>query len=131
MGPFLEVIVGKIIEIAFEAGPGAALQAYVVLDGTWSTTTVASLGISCLANGFATTMMAFDYDTNPARRKANPEFYGFTPDRARMRLLVFVELFTLHAAHAVLKTITIAMLFCTNWRWLVAYMTADHCVFIL
>jgi hypothetical protein len=127
---FTEMAIGKFIEIAFEAAPGAALQASIVLSGGWSAAAVVSVGISCVSTGFATTMMAFDYDTNPAKRKANPEFYGFTPDRARMRLLVFVELFTLHAAHAMLKTITIAMLFCTNWRWLVVYMTADHCVFI-
>ena len=128
MGPFLEVIVGKIIEIAFEAGPGAALQAYVVLDGTWSTTTVASVGISCLANGFATSMMAFDMDTKPANRKRDPNFYGFVGGAP---VLVFVELCVLHSSHAMLKSLTIALLARTNWRWLVAYMAADHCIFIL
>jgi hypothetical protein len=129
--PFTEMIVGKILEIAFEAAPGAALQVYMVLGGYWSTTAVMSAGISCLSIGFATTMMAFDYDTNPAKRKDSPEFYGCIPNSACERLLVFAELFTLHSAHAMLRTLTVVLLARTDWRYLVAYMVADHCVFII
>jgi hypothetical protein len=131
MDPFTEMIFTKGIEIAFEAGPGAALQAYIVLSGYWRISAILSVGISCLAIGFTTSMMAFDYDTSPAKRKTSPKFYGYIPDTARGRLLVFVELFTLHTAHAMEKTLTFAMLAQTDWRWLLAYMTADHCVLII
>jgi hypothetical protein len=129
--PFTEMIIGKGIEIALEAAPGAALQAAIVLGGSWSTAAVVSVGISCLSTGFTTSLMAFDYDTNPAKRKTNPKFYGFTPNRGSMRVLVFAELFTLHSAHATLKAVTVALLVRTNWRWLVAYMAADHSVLII
>jgi hypothetical protein len=129
--PFTEMIVCKVAEIAVEAAPGAALQAAIVLSGHWSAVAVVSVCISCLSNGFSTTMMAFEYDVHPAMRKNYPEFFGYIPDRAKMRLVVFVLLFTLHTAHAMLKTVAVAMLAQTNWRWLAAYMAADVCVFIM
>jgi hypothetical protein len=130
LDPFTELMIGKALEIALESGPGAALQAYILLSGDWSTSAVVSVGISCIATGFTTAMMAFDMDTNPARRKGVPEFNGFIPDRSSKRILIFVELFAYHTAHAMVKTFTIAMLGRSNWRWLFAYLAADHCVFI-
>ena len=127
----IEMVSGKCIEIATESGPGAALQATVVLSGYWSTAAVVSVAISCLTTGFTTAMMSFDLDTSPAKRKSIGEFYGYIPDTSRGRFLVFVELFTLHSAHAMVKTLTVACLARTNWRWLVGYIAADHWVYIL
>ena len=59
-----------------------------------------------------------------------PEIYGFIPDRARMRVLVFAELFTLHSAHAMVRTVTIALLVTTNSLYLAVYMVSDFCVFL-
>jgi hypothetical protein len=59
-----------------------------------------------------------------------PEFNGFIPDRAHMRVLVFAELFALHSAHAMVRTVTIALLVRTNSLYLVVYMVADFCVFL-
>ena len=59
-----------------------------------------------------------------------PEIYGFIPDRARMRVLVFAELFTLHSAHAMVRTVTIALLVRKNSLYLVVYMVSDFCVFL-
>jgi hypothetical protein len=130
LDPFAEMMVGKILEIVFEAVLGAALQATIVLSGHWSGAAVISVGISCLSIGFATAMMALDLDTNPARRHDMPEFYGYIEDRAHKRVLVFIELFAVHTAHSMLRTLTIAMLARTNWQWLVAYMAADFCAYI-
>jgi hypothetical protein len=129
--PFTELIFGKVVEIAFEAGPGAAVQAAIVLGGGWSTAAVASVGISCLSTGFTTAMMAFDFDTKPAHRKGVPEMYGYIPDRAHKRVLIFLELFALHSVHSMLKTLTLGLLARTNWHWLVSYLAADHCAYIL
>ncbi len=59
-----------------------------------------------------------------------PELNGFIPDATHMRVLVFAELFTLHSAHAMVRTLTLALLFRTNTRWLVAYMATDFCLFL-
>jgi hypothetical protein len=131
LDPFSEMLAGKVTEIATESGPGAALQAAVVLSGYSSTAAVVSVAISCLTTGFTTAMMSFDLDTSPAKRKDNRKFYGYIPDTSRERFLIFVELFTLHSMHAMLKTLTIACLARTNWHWLVGYTAADHCVYIL
>jgi hypothetical protein len=93
------MLICKVIEIAFEAAPGAALQAAVALGSSWSGAAVASVGISCISTGFTTAMMAFDMDTKPANRHHSPEFYGAIPDDASKRLVIFVELFTLHTTH--------------------------------
>jgi hypothetical protein len=127
--PFAEMIIGKVLEIAFRAAPGTALHAYAVLSGHSTTAAVVSVGLSCAAIGFSSSMMAFDLDTNPAYRKKEPEFYGFIP--TDQPLLVFAELLTLHTAHAMLKTGTLVLLARTNWHWLLAYVVADHCTFIL
>jgi hypothetical protein len=128
--PFIEMMLGKALEIAFEAGPGAALQAAIVLSGGWSASVVLSVGISCLTMGFSTSLMAFEMDTSPANRRSVCEFYGYIDGGASKRLLIFVELFALHTAHSMLKTVTVACLARTNGRWLVAYMTVDLGVFI-
>jgi hypothetical protein len=72
--PFGEMTVGKVLEIVFESAAGAALQATIVLSGYWSTASVASVGISCLATGFLTAMLTFEWDTSPAKRKKARNF---------------------------------------------------------
>ena len=47
-----------------------------------------------------------------------------------MRVLVFAELFALHSAHAMVRTLTIALLVRTNSLYLVVYMVSDFCVFL-
>jgi hypothetical protein len=127
--PFTEMIVGKGIEIAFKGGPGAAVQAAIVLGGFWSTSAVVSVGISCLSTGF-TAMMVFDYDTKPVKKKG-----GISPNSMGTRRTTGAswssQLFTLHTAHAMVKTFAVAMLVRTNWRWLVAYLAADHGMYIM
>jgi hypothetical protein len=76
LDPFAELIYCKILEMVFESIPGAALQASFVLSGGWTTAAVLSVAISCLATAFTATMLAYDLDTNAAKRKINPEFYG-------------------------------------------------------
>ena len=69
LDPYSEMMFCKASELAFESGAGAALQAAIVLSGYWSTAAVVSVGISCLATGFLTAMLTFEWDTSPAKRK--------------------------------------------------------------
>jgi hypothetical protein len=75
LDPFREMMIGKALELAFESGAGAALQAAIVLSGYWSTAAVVSVGISCLATGFLTAMLTFEWDTSPAGRKKVRNFF--------------------------------------------------------
>ena len=71
----------------------------------------------------------YDYDTDPTRRKRNPEFFGYIPDNKRA--LVFALLFLYHTAWSLGKTFSMAVLAQTNWLWLMVYLLSDHCGLIL
>jgi hypothetical protein len=74
--PLTEMIVGKLVEMVFESIPGAVLQAIFALYNGWTTAALLSILISCLSTAFTATMLAYDLDTNSARRKGSPEFTG-------------------------------------------------------
>ena len=94
-----EMMIGKALEIAFEAGPGAALQAAIVLSNHSSPAAEVSVGISCISTRFTTAMMEFDVRKASEAKERAPEFNGFSADEARKRVLVLVELFAVHTAH--------------------------------
>ena len=50
--------------------------AIIVLYNGLTTAALLSILLSCLSTAFTATMVAYDLDTNAAKRKNNPEFYG-------------------------------------------------------
>jgi hypothetical protein len=74
--PFTEMIFCKVIEMVCESIPGMLLQAIIVLYSGVTTAALLSILLSCLSTAFTATMLAYDLDTNAAKRKNNPEFYG-------------------------------------------------------
>ncbi len=132
MDPFTEMVIGKVSELAFESIPGGLAQAIFVLNGgNWTTAAILSIGLSCLSTAFTATMLEYDLDTNAAKRKKNPEFYGYMPDTSAGRVFAFALLFVYHSAWTLGKTVSMAVLAQANWMWLVAYLLADHGGFIL
>jgi hypothetical protein len=130
LDPFMEMVICKVIEMTFESIPGGLAQAIFVLNGgDWTTAAVVSVGLSCLSTAFTASTLVYDFDTDPTRRKRNPEFYGFIPDTKRA--LVFALLFLYHAVWSLGKTFSMAVLAQTNWLWLVVYLLSDHCGLIL
>ena len=77
MDPLMEMLFGKGIEMVFESIPGAVLQMVLLLYGNWTTAAMLSILMSCLSTAFTATMLAYDLDTNAAKRKFAPEFYGY------------------------------------------------------
>jgi hypothetical protein len=132
LSPFAEMIACKLSELGFEAILGGMLQATFLLGGTSypSTVAVVSVGLSCLSTSFTVTLLAFDIDLEMGNRENLPEFYGYIPDSSLGRVWTFVVLFVYHSAHVVGKTMTMALLALTNWRWLAAYMITDIGVFM-
>jgi hypothetical protein len=63
--------------LVFESIPGGLLQAIVVLSNGVTTAALLSILLSCLSTAFTATMVAYDLDTNAAKRRTNPEFYGY------------------------------------------------------
>jgi hypothetical protein len=74
--PFTEMIMCKVLEMVFESIPGGLVQAIIVLYGGVTTAALLSILLSCLSTAFTATMVAYDLDTNAAKRKLSPEFYG-------------------------------------------------------
>jgi hypothetical protein len=92
---------------------------------------VVSVGLSCVSTAFIASTLVFDLDTDPTRRKRNPEFYGYVPDTSGKRVLVFALLFLYHTVWTLGKSFSMAVLAQTNWLWLVVYLLSDHCGLIL
>jgi hypothetical protein len=67
----------KVLEMVFESIPGALVQAIFVLYSGVTTAALLSILLSCLSTAFTATMIAYDLDTNAAKRKTIPEFYGY------------------------------------------------------
>jgi hypothetical protein len=121
-----------VIEMTFESIPGGLAQAIFLLNGgDWTTAAVVSVGLSCVSTAFIASTLVFDLDTDPTRRKRNPEFYGYVPDTSGKRVLVFALLFLYHTVWTLGKSFSMAVLAQTNWLWLVVYLLSDHCGLIL
>jgi VIT1/CCC1 family predicted Fe2+/Mn2+ transporter len=76
--PFTEMLMCKVLEMVCESIPGMLLQAIIVLYSGVTTAALLSILLSCLSTAFTATMLAYDVDTNAAKRKTHPEFYGYT-----------------------------------------------------
>jgi hypothetical protein len=130
--PFVEMVGCKLIEMTFESIPGGLAQAVFLLDGgDWTTSAVVSVCLSCISTAFTITTITFDLDTNKGNRSKFPEVFGYIPDTSAGHFIVFALLFVYHSAHTLGNTFSMAVLAQTCWLWLVAYLLADHCGFIL
>ena len=75
--PLTELMVSKCVELVCESIPGALLQMLLLLMyNHWTTAAILSILISCLSTAFTATIVAYDNDTNVAKRKESPAFYG-------------------------------------------------------
>jgi hypothetical protein len=132
LDPFMEMILGKLSELTFESIPGGLTQLAILLNGgVWTRLAIVSVLLSCLSTAFTACSLAYELDTNAARRKRNPEFYGYIPDTSTGHFWAFMFLFIYHSTYTIGNTFSMACLLQTNWMWLVVYVLADHCGLIL
>jgi hypothetical protein len=132
LDPLAEMVICKCSEMTFESIPGGLAQAVFLLDGgDWTTSAVVSVVLSCVSTAFTTTTIDFDLDTNKGYRSKYPKFYGYILDTSAGHFRVFMLLFVYHFSHTLGNTFCMAVLSHTSWLWLVAYLLADHCSFIL
>jgi len=127
-----EMVVSKATEMTIESIPNSVVLAvFLISGGEWTFAAIVAIVLSCMSTAFTVTMLAYDMDTSAARRKATPTFYGYIADSTASRLWTFTLLLVYHGAHTIAKTFTVALLIVTNWVWLVGYIVADHCLFVL
>ena len=72
-----------------------------------------------------------DLDTNPSKRKANPDFYGYLKNDPASRTFTFFAMFMLTCSHVVMKTIAASLVMCVSGTWFTIYLGGDMLVFLL
>jgi hypothetical protein len=78
VAPFMMLTISKILEMVAEAIPALILQSAILMAITDpSMVAVVSIVFSCLAIAYTSTTIAYDMETDPTRRRNNPEFYGY------------------------------------------------------
>jgi hypothetical protein len=127
--PMFEMTFCKCVETVFEAIPSSIVQMYALLaSGNSDKVAIFSILISGATTAFASVMVAYDWDTSPAKRAQNNKnimFYGFVPDRANPRFVCFAAMLLLTTAHTLSKTFSCALLAAVHKRWLVIYLAVD------
>jgi hypothetical protein len=77
--PLAMLMIGKALEMVLEAIPALILQSAILMAiADRSMVTVVSIIFSCLAIAYTSTTIAYDLETDPTKRRNNPEFYGYT-----------------------------------------------------
>jgi hypothetical protein len=115
LDPFMEMILGKLSELTFESIPGGLTQLAILLNGgVWTRLAIVSVLLSCLSTAFTACSLAYELDTNAARRKRNPEFYGYIPDTTTGHLCAFMFLFIYYSTYTIGNTFSMACLLQTN-----------------
>ena len=112
MDQLSEMVTNKGIELACESIPGCVLQLFVWLLAPEKAGTFAlmSIGISCLTTGFASAMIAFDFDVDVPHRKSQPKFYGYIPSDNSLRGRCFVLMTLMSSLHNLSRSLGCAML---------------------
>ncbi|GMH47422.1 hypothetical protein TrVE_jg4853 [Triparma verrucosa] len=132
VSPLEEMSYCKITELVFEAVPAAIVQIYALLIAKeQKLDALISIMVSAATIGFTSAMLSYDWDTSPTQRAKNPGFYGYIPDKALSRAACFLSMMSLSFAHVLLQTLSCALLFATNPRWLVYYLAGDIGLFLL
>jgi hypothetical protein len=76
--PLTMLAIGKGLEMVAEAIPALILQSAILMAiADPSMVAVVSIVFSCLAIAYTSTTIAYDFETDPTRRRNNPEFYGY------------------------------------------------------
>ena len=68
---------------------------------------------------------ARSYDVSPQRRRDEPEFYGYIPDAASSRTLIFVCMIVNGALLLLVRSVSMALLAMVGGRWVLVYLVSD------
>jgi hypothetical protein len=76
--PLDMLAIGKGLEMVVEAIPALISQSAILMAiADPSMVAVMSIVFSCLAIAYTSTTIAYDLETDPTKRRNNPEFYGY------------------------------------------------------
>lgn len=105
---------------------GVIIQLLAIVSyGHATTAAIASLVTSALTTGFVSATMSFDWDTDPKKRIENPQFYGYIPNRAVKRAVVFFVMLLTSSTMLVVRAMTLLLLSLASWKSAVLYTCLD------
>ena len=115
-----------------ESIPSAILQSFAFLRSKKkSIGALLSIIVSACTTGLASATISYDFDTDPAKRRHNPNFYGYSPDDGGSRFLVFLLLFLNSTTHILGRTLAAALLASVNVNYLWSHFAADMGLYLL
>ena len=128
-----ELSFDKCIELFAEGIPGVIIQASAIIADLGkgvSYTAVFSIVISAVTSGFTSSQISFDFDTDPAKRAENPDFYGYIPDGGGKRTLLFTAMTLNPAVMLLIKSMAVSLLGLTKALFLGLYFVVDIVLFL-
>ncbi|GMI22558.1 hypothetical protein TeGR_g10182 [Tetraparma gracilis] len=128
--PSTELVYTRCIEMCFESVPGSVLTTYATLhelaaSNILSKRAVGSIVVSALTTGFSAATISFDFDVSPEKRRDEPDFYGYIPDAASSRTLIFGCMIMNSALLLLVRSVSMALLAMVGGRWVLVYLVSD------
>ncbi|GMI38047.1 hypothetical protein TeGR_g2496 [Tetraparma gracilis] len=126
ISPDAELVVTRGVEMAMESIPGSILQVKTLMQAeTFSKVALASIIVSALTTGFSAATISFDFDVSPQRRRDEPDFYGYIPDAASSRTLIFGCMIVNGALLLLVRSVSMALLAIVGGQWVLVYLVSD------
>lgn len=120
----------KAIELFAESIPGCVIQIVgYMTDTNPGTMSLVSIFVSALTAGFTGAQISYDMDTDPSKRATKPNFYGYVPDVAMKRTIVFITMVFMSALMLLVKSLAIALFIRLGVLYVLVYFGVDVGIF--
>ncbi|GMH64607.1 hypothetical protein TrST_g10090 [Triparma strigata] len=128
---YMEMNTNRTVEMFAEAIPAGLIQVYMLLNlGNPTGVAMTSFITSALTTAYGSAIMSFDYDTNPFRRLATPNFYGMIPDSTFLRLS-FILIMVLNSCATITgRSLAYAMLASIDPMYFLAIFLLDQGLYL-
>ena len=129
-----ELVFVKASEMVAESIPGCLLQCYAYVQllesGGGSKQALFSILVSAATCGFASATISYDYDTDPKQRHRDPSFYGYVPDHAKKRTIIFFCMFFNSTLMLLIRGVSAALLMNIKREYWGMYWAGDMFVYL-
>ncbi|GMH82067.1 hypothetical protein TL16_g09138 [Triparma laevis f. inornata] len=136
LDPTTEMTSCKVVEMFAESIPGIVIQTSAIINDLNSGESVSwtiylSLAVSILATGFVSATLSYDWDTAPKNRAAMPIYYGYIPDSARVRAVMFISLMGISSVKVLLTALLIVCLGSIKMIYVLIFIGFDMLIYLV